>query len=174
MGAVLNQNSVPMGHDYIGITELKPVGVLSELDADELRQLSSYGRVWDAEKGEVVIASGDKQDCLYLVCRGTLEVIRDTQRGREVMAELHVGDAFGEMNFLDHEQASATVLAASKANIWQLNRNDFDLLSDRHPHAAMKLFRALAVMVTGRLRNSVGLTGASSEEAAPPPRKRWW
>lgn len=51
-----------------------------------------------------------------------------------------------------------------------MTREDFARLCDRHPKAAMKLFRALAVMVVERLRNSI--SGQSAAEA--PPRRPWW
>ncbi len=153
--------------------ELEPIGVLEELDEGDLYDLSGYGRAWKVEKGLEVIKQGDQQDCLYIVLKGKLDVSREGEGGAMQLAELHAGDAFGEMNFLDRERASASVVALSKATIWWMTRNDFYAYMDGHPKAAMKLFRALAVMVVGRLRHTLReCTGESPK--LDDPKKRWW
>jgi CRP-like cAMP-binding protein len=152
--------------------DLSPIGVLEELSDDDLRDLSGHGRTWRVEKGLEVIKQGDQQDCLYILLKGKLDVSREGDEGAIQLAELHGGDAFGEMNFLDREKASATVVAGGSATIWRMSRNDFYEFMDRHPKAAMKLFRALAVMVVGRLRHT--LRECTGQSPAADPKKRWW
>ncbi len=152
--------------------DLPPIGVLEELSEDDLRDLAGHGRAWKVEKGLEVIAQGDQQDCLYIILKGKLDVCREGEEGRVSLAELHGGDAFGEMNFLDRERASASVTAMSAATIWRMSRNEFYAFTDSHPKAAMKLFRALAVMVVGRLRHT--LREYTGQAKVKDPKKRWW
>ena len=159
-----------MSDGHIDIAELAPIGVLKELNENDLEQLSSYGRVWKIEKGFEVIKQGDQQDCLYIVLKGRLDVSRRGEDGPVPLAELHSGDAFGEMNFLDREEASATVVAGGSTKIWRMSRNDFYEFMYRHPKAAMKLFRALAVMVVQRMRHTMEEMGGAPAEL----KKKWW
>ncbi len=153
------------------ITKLKPVGVFAELDENDLRQLSSYGRVWPVDKGDDVIREGDEQDCLYVVLKGKLNVYRSAESDTEPIGEIKEGEAMGEMNFLDQDRSSATVRAASDADIWRMNRDEFSRFTERHPEAGMKLFRALAVMVVGRFREALNRI---SREAPEKKKKGWW
>ncbi len=153
------------------IARLMPVGVLAELAEEDLNQLASYGRVWPVNKGDDVIGEGDRQDCLYVVLKGRLNVYRSAESDSEPIAEVKEGEALGEMNFLDQERASATVRAASDADIWRMNRDEFSRFTERHPEAGMKLFRALAVMVVRRLRETMDRI---TREAPELKRRSWW
>ncbi len=152
--------------------DLPPIGVLEDLNEDDRRDLAGYGRAWKVEKGLEVIRQGDHQDCLYLVLKGKLKVTREGEDDRVTLAELHGGDAFGEMNFLDRDRAAASVTALTKATIWRMSRNDFYAFTEGHPQAAMKLFQALAVMVVGRLRHT--LREYTGQAPKGDHRKRWW
>lgn len=152
--------------------ELPPIGVLADLSEGDLRDLGRHGRAWKVEKGVDVIKQGDHQDCLYIVLKGRLEVTREGDKERVTLAELHPGDAFGEMNFLDREEAVSSVTALSAVTIWRMSRNEFYAFTDGHPQAALKLFRALAVMVVGRLRHT--LREYTGEAKGEDLKKRWW
>ena len=152
--------------------DLPQIGVLEELDEDDRRYLSGHGRVWKVEKGVEVIVEGDHQDCVCIVLKGKLEVKREGKDGPRSLAELNAGDAFGEMNFLDRERASASVTASSASKIWRMTRNDYFEFKDRHPEAATKLFHGLALMVVGRLRHT--LREYAGQALAKDPKKRWW
>ena len=47
--------------------------------------------------GEAIVRQGDTGDCMYVVQRGTVEVVRETPEGEVRLAVLGEGDVFGEM-----------------------------------------------------------------------------
>ena len=149
-------------------------GVLRELGEEELHLLSSSGQAWNIESGLKVITEGDQQDCLYIVIKGKLDVSHNGEGGPVSLAELNAGDAFGEMNFLDRESASATVTATCDSTVWRMSRNEFYGFTDAHPQIAMQLFRALAVMVVERLRRMLEEQGHPTSGNERDAKKRWW
>jgi CRP/FNR family cyclic AMP-dependent transcriptional regulator len=153
---------------------LPSIGLLGELELEDLHLLSSSGRGWNVESGLKVISEGDQQDCLYIVIKGKLDVSKQGEDGLLSVAELNVGDAFGEMNFLDRESASATVTAKQDSTIWRMSRNEFYGFTDAHPQVAMQLFRALAVLVVGRLRHMLEEQGGQASGSVRDTKKRWW
>ena len=153
---------------------LPGTGVLRELAEEDLHLLSSSGQAWKIESGLKVITEGDQQDCLYIVIKGRLDVSRKHEGGPVSLAELNVGDAFGEMNFLDRESASATVTAMRDSIVWRMSRNQFYGITDAHPQIAMQLFRALAVMMVGRLRHQLEEQGDQASGGVRDAKKRWW
>jgi CRP-like cAMP-binding protein len=63
---------------------------------------------------EVIIEEGSKGDWVYVVLEGHVKVKKRTQKGLIVIDTLSEGDIFGEIAFLEGEDAdrSATVMAA--------------------------------------------------------------
>ena len=149
-------------------------GVLSDFNTRDLHLLSAAGQAWNIESGLKVIKEGDEQDCLYFIVKGSFDVYRNGADGPVQVAELGVADAFGEMNFLDRERASATVSASGPSVVWRMSRNEFYGFTDAHPQIAMQLFRALAVMVVGRFRQMLDEQTAQGASGERESKKRWW
>lgn len=144
-----------MNKSAMGPADLQSVGVLADLDKDELEQLADFGCAYEIVSGEKLIRENESQNCLYIVMKGKLRVYRLTEGFENALAELGVGEALGEMNFLDRKRASADVQATGGATVWRMTRDDFDRFEERHPRTAIKLLRALAVTVVQRLREAI-------------------
>ena len=62
------------------------------------------------KKGEVVIKQGDDGDYYYIIRRGVAKVSRTTKSGESiVIAELKVGNAFGEEALVSDVKRNASV-----------------------------------------------------------------
>ncbi|MEO5953757.1 MAG: ABC transporter transmembrane domain-containing protein, partial [Chloroflexia bacterium] len=98
--------------------------------------LTSIARKMGRERffeGEKVVAEGEPGDKLYIVQRGSLEVIvgnENTPGGERKVNTLHAPDYFGEMTLLTGEPRSATVRAAEPTEVLSLSRADFLNLLD--------------------------------------------
>ncbi len=117
--------------------------------------------------GATIIREGEPVEAVYIVLEGALSVTNRANTGQEV-ARLHAGEIIGEISFVDGRPTSATVSAVQDCLLFRLQRA---LLSDRLDHDtafAARFYRALAVFLAGRLRdttNRLGYgTGQSLEE----------
>ena len=91
--------------------------------------------------GEIVMKEGEPGDEAYLVERGALDV----RRGDNVaLARLGPGDWVGEMSLLLDEPRSATVVAATDAQLRRITRHDLAHVLAEDPKRTEELLRQLA------------------------------
>ena len=77
--------------------------------------------------GEVVIKQGDEGDYFYVIVKGKCMVTRETPLNREgiKLAELGVGDTFGEEALIAEAKRNATVTMLTDGVLMRLNKQDF-------------------------------------------------
>ena len=83
--------------------------------------------------GEVVIKQGDEGDYFYIIVSGRCAVTRETPLSREgiKLAELGVGDSFGEEALIAEAKRNATVAMLTDGVLMRLNKQDFrELMND--------------------------------------------
>jgi aquaporin Z len=90
--------------------------------------------------GETVMKEGEPGEEAYLVERGTLDVRRDNV----TLARLGPGDWVGEMSLLLDEPRSATVVAATDAQLRRITRHDLGHVLAEDPARTEELLRQLA------------------------------
>jgi CRP-like cAMP-binding protein len=81
----------------------------------------------DYRVGEVVIKQGDVGDYFYVVVKGTCCVTRETPLNKEgiKLAELKMGDTFGEEALISEAKRNATVTMTSDGYLMRLGKDDF-------------------------------------------------
>jgi CRP-like cAMP-binding protein len=77
--------------------------------------------------GEVVIKQGDEGDFFYVIVSGKCVVTRETPLNRDgiKLAELGVGDTFGEEALIAESKRNATVTMLTDGVLMRLNKQDF-------------------------------------------------
>jgi CRP-like cAMP-binding protein len=80
--------------------------------------------------GEVVIKQSDEGDYFYVVTRGRCVVTRETPFNREGirLAELGVGESFGEEALISESKRNATVSMLTDGSLMRLGKDDFTAL----------------------------------------------
>jgi CRP-like cAMP-binding protein len=80
--------------------------------------------------GDVVIKQGDDGDYFYVITRGRCSVTRETPLNKDgiKLAELGVGDTFGEEALISEAKRNATVTMASDGCLMRLGKDDFKRL----------------------------------------------
>ncbi len=80
--------------------------------------------------GEVIIKQGDEGDYFYVITRGRCAVTRETPLNKEgiKLAELAVGDTFGEEALISHSRRNATVTMLTDGTLMRLGKSDFNTL----------------------------------------------
>jgi CRP-like cAMP-binding protein len=80
--------------------------------------------------GAVVIKQGDEGDYFYVITRGRCVVTRETPLNKEGirLAELGVGDTFGEEALISEAKRNATVYMETEGSLMRLGKTDFHTL----------------------------------------------
>lgn len=122
------------------LESLSRVAILRALPPAEMQALVAFVEPIDVPAGATVFAQGEEGDALYVVVSGALDVLA----GEERIATLGAGEVVGEMALVTGEPRSATVRAATGAELLRIARADFDRLTAASPPLALAVGRLLA------------------------------
>jgi CRP-like cAMP-binding protein len=80
--------------------------------------------------GDIVIKQGDDGDYFYAITRGRCSVVRETPLNKDGirLAELGVGDTFGEEALISESKRNATITMATDGSVMRLAKEDFQKL----------------------------------------------
>ncbi|MGI9248060.1 MAG: cyclic nucleotide-binding domain-containing protein [Woeseiaceae bacterium] len=82
------------------------------------------------KSGDVILKQGAEGDYFYVLIRGSAVVTRETPLSKEgiKLAELNVGDTFGEEALISEAKRNATVTMRSDGSVMRLGKDDFKTL----------------------------------------------
>jgi CRP/FNR family transcriptional regulator, cyclic AMP receptor protein len=145
---------------------LKKITIFSQLSADELDLMAGQMHLLRSSKGNVIFKEGDPGDFVCFVVDGIAEVVKTAADGTErSIAKLISGCSIGEMAVVGSFPRSATVRTRSDATLLTLKRDRLDKISREHPQIGVKIYKALAQLLSMHLRN----TSENLSELMPPP-----
>ncbi|MEZ5965499.1 MAG: cyclic nucleotide-binding domain-containing protein [Planctomycetota bacterium] len=113
--------------------------------------------------GSVVVAEGANPHALWLVLSGQVAVTVGAAPERTI-ARLGPGELIGEMALLEGTAASATVTAVEDTRLLELAHSALLQHSALDPGFAARLYRALALVLSQRLRRTTRLEAATTTD----------
>lgn len=135
--------------------------ILADLRDEDLLWFNRAGRVVDVRAGETLIESGREVRDLYFILGGEFDVVVASV----AVARLAQGDVAGEMSFVENRRPSASVIAASDAQVLAIPRRVMAEHFRQDIGFAARFYHAMAVFLSDRLRTAVsGNAGGSVEE----------
>ena len=133
---------------------------LEYLTLNDWTLLADKGQWLSFHKGDVLLQHGQQNKMVYLLVRGKARV---ETASKALLAHIGPGEICGEMAFLEHATASATVLAEEETEAWAVDWAALTDLFELFPHLASRFYRSLAVNLSRRLRDQI---------STPPPVNR--
>jgi len=110
-----------------------------------------------AKAGETVMRAGELGSEMYLVDRGTLDVrLPEASSDGMLVAKLGPGDWVGELSLILDEPRSATVIAATDAQLRRFTKHDLGHILTEDPDRTLELVRQLARRVKAVNERLVG------------------
>jgi CPA1 family monovalent cation:H+ antiporter len=114
--------------DLIGLVPL-----FSGLSDDALKGIAVKAASVNYLPGDIIIGQGEHGDSLYIVVRGRVRVSHAENGNSQTIADLVVGDFFGEMALLGGHVRQATVTALHTSTLLRLKAQDVLEISRRFP-----------------------------------------
>jgi len=113
-----------------------------------VQSIAEKFRVRRFEPEEVIVREGDPGDSFYLIREGHVHVVKYVDGRELVLAELGLGEGFGEMALLIDQPRSATIKALDLVETLVLMRDDFTVLYRRLPDLAVQMNKLLEQRVS--------------------------
>jgi small-conductance mechanosensitive channel/CRP-like cAMP-binding protein len=127
------------------MAELRKVPFLAELTDADLHFLVPTVQVHQFGAGEVLVRHGEAGETMFIVRRGTVEVIGIAQDGSpRHLAYGGPSQIYGEAALLAGDPRNATIKAVTDLEVLEMNRDGFARLFREHPKAAEAISEIVA------------------------------
>lgn len=141
----------------------KVLYILTRLSDEDVDWFSAVGKRSRLAAGTELIRQGEPIDALTFVLDGLLAV---TVKGVGEVARLGSGEILGEMSLVDEAPPSATVTVVEPAVVLSIDRATLEAKTQGDPHFAARLYRAIAMYLSVRMRSTVQRLGYGSNRPA--------
>ena len=125
--------------------------LLSGLSYPQRQQLLARSTVFNAAPRQEVIKAGLREDAVFILLAGTLEVI-DEDHPELVLKTLDAGEFFGEMAWLTGAARHNRVIAKSACEILLISADVLRTLQNKTPEIAAIILRNMAATLATRLQ----------------------
>jgi CRP/FNR family transcriptional regulator, cyclic AMP receptor protein len=119
---------------------LRNVPIFSTLNNKQLKTIASGGKELTYVPGQAIVEEGSMGVGFFLILDGKVRV----RKGKKTLAELKVGDFFGEMSLFDEQPRSATVEATADTKCLGISAWSFIGMVKSNPEIAVNLMKELA------------------------------
>jgi CRP-like cAMP-binding protein len=132
--------------------ELPSVGIVANLDPEDVKTLATYGTFETATPGTVVIEQGKSHGKLFLITNGVLHARRSDQGNDVLLGQLLRGEWMGEVDLFDPFDAVCSVVAVEECQYWGITRDNLEEFINNHPSAGILLLIGLSTTLSRRIR----------------------
>jgi hypothetical protein len=109
--------------------------LFEEFSTEELLEVIRGLRLRHFTPGEILVTEGEPGGSLFVLTLGAVRAYVKNARGQHVFVRaLGEGDFFGEISLLKGTPRTATITAAERCELLEIERSNFDSISQRHPH----------------------------------------
>ncbi|HYR59672.1 MAG TPA: mechanosensitive ion channel family protein [Chthoniobacteraceae bacterium] len=117
---------------------------LQLLDEEQMGKLIMHARLLRFGRGEKVIEQGGTGQSMFVLLHGEADVLVGANGSQTHVATLRTGDYCGEMSLLTGEPRSATVIARTDCEMWEIDKNTMGELLQENETLVQKLGEILA------------------------------
>ncbi len=143
----------PMESTLIELSDRSPFSTFSP-EAKRLLFHKSRRQLFGAS--ETIITQGDPGTSMFIMVQGSAQVMIKEGATTRNVATLYRGDCFGEMSLLTGEQRSATIVAVTDCELFEIGKESMAGIFSTHP----ELLNSLSELVAKRkLENELARSG---------------
>lgn len=139
----MSNTEAPRNESQI-VALLERVQLFHNLPRTDLRHIARLCTIRTASSGELLFREGDPGTSFYMICSGSVEIIKERPLGRHLrLAVRSTGDTFGEMALLTGEPRAATARALEETVLLSVLHEHFEKLIGGDS-LAVRMLRGLA------------------------------
>lgn len=116
------------------LKELAASSLFASFNREALVEVLTSTKVRSFDSGDIIVTEGESGSSLFLIVSGVVKVFTRTEAGGNLpLAELGLGDFFGEVSLLTGKPRTATITAQTDATVIELDRESFESIVEHHP-----------------------------------------
>lgn len=123
---------------------LRDVPLFSKIDHTKLKLLAFTSENLIYQDGQFLFREGETGDAAYILLKGKVAVIIETEKGPVEVAQLKRGDVVGEISILCDVPRTASVKAVESVQTLKVKQDTFKQLLTEFPAIAIEIMRELA------------------------------
>ena len=114
-------------------------------------------------RGEVLFRQDEQPDGAYVLVSGTMNVsvLGENNEVRDV-ALLRQGEIVGELSLITHEKRSATVTAVRDCELFRIDADIFDRVSERYPRIMLGIHKTISKRLRDNIPGKQALANSSN------------
>jgi cAMP-dependent protein kinase regulator len=122
------------------LKELAASSLFASFKREALVEVLASTEVRSYDAGDIIVTEGEAGSSLFLIVSGMVKVFTKTDDGANLqLAELGLGDFFGEVSLLTGRPRTATITAHTDVTVIELERTSFEAIVNNHPEARTTL-----------------------------------
>jgi CRP/FNR family transcriptional regulator, cyclic AMP receptor protein len=141
-----------MNKEYLKTLHTMPI--FAGLSDDTIDYLFSEAKLIKRAKGDYFFHESDKGHDLYIIQHGAAVVVKSWENIEYILAQLHFGDCFGEMELIDICPHSASVIAAEDSEVIVIKHNSITHLLEKSLEEYAIIMMNMGREVSRRLRTA--------------------
>ncbi|MEO5376500.1 MAG: GGDEF domain-containing protein [Magnetococcus sp. DMHC-6] len=98
-------------------------------------------------KGAIILRQGENSNCMYIVQKGSAEMILETQQGEHSLKILKEGDMFGEVSLFAGKAHYATVRAVTTCRVLKVDEKTFMSKLHQDPSMTFRMIKKMACRI---------------------------
>ena len=112
------------------MTKLLQTKALYNIPAANIQAMFMSMQQINKKEGDIIIKQGDEGDFFYVIVSGRCAVTRETPLNKDgiKLAELRIGDTFGEEALISEAKRNATVKMLTNGSLMRLSKEEFQTL----------------------------------------------
>jgi hypothetical protein len=115
--------------------EIATTPLFTDFTKEELIAVIRGMRLRSFEQGDIIVTEKEPGESLFVISTGRVKVFTMSPKGQHVhLADLSDGDFFGEVSVLTGKPRTATITAATRCEVLELDRPAFQGIASAHPH----------------------------------------
>lgn len=135
--------------------ELQETFLFKTLTRSELDKVIKYAQLRTFKKGDHIFFEGDTGSALYIILKGSVQIVRHTHGKHVSLAGLTKGMFFGELALVHDTPRSATALAQEDTLLVCLFKHDYEKIIKHYPVLGNKLQGIINQILAQRLSSMI-------------------
>ncbi len=123
------------------------------LSDEESEKLAGISSDVGFTAGEKIFEQGDISDALYIVRSGAVEIDIMTNEEMRLVVNMHPGNVFGDMAFIDTRPRSGAAKAVMDSQILVFSKDKYDKFAEEEHQTALKVMTNIARVMASRIRS---------------------